>query len=168
MFQPESFRGIEEFLTKCSRIRGPVRRSFLQSMKYYLFQRRRDRRDDLAGRARRFSRMPHRYCEWRRTAKGNRTGQHFIKNYTEAVDVRGGSQPGAITLFRRHVAGRANHRPNLSQGLPVVFIQGISREFRDAEIQNLDHGWEVRMLDDEDVGRLQVSMNDAGFVRRRD
>ena len=143
MLKSEPFRSLQEFLTKCAGIMRPVFRFLLESVQYNLLERRRDRRDELAGPAWRLSRMSHGDREWGQPAKRYGPRQHLVENHTHAVDIRGRSQRTAIALLWGHVTRRANHRSNLSQCLAIFFVQRISREFRDAEIQNFDHAGNV-------------------------
>jgi hypothetical protein len=84
-------------------------------------------------------------------------GKHPVENHPERVDVarrRGGL---SRRLLRRHVRGRPDQRAGLGERVHA----GHSR---DPEVRDLGSAFLV----EEDVGRLEVAMDQAAVVRVRE
>ena len=97
----------------------------------------------------------------RRTA-----GEHLVENRAEAEEVGPGVDGFAADLLRRHVAGRADHRPGLGLGRRAAGrcrLVARPRELGDAEVEDLD----PPVARDEQVVGLQVAMDDAACRARR-
>src|SRR5688572_21243860 len=77
--------------------------------------------------------------------------QHFEKYATKAVDIRSVINDVAPTLLRTHVTRRADDRTGASQALL------FARSAGDAEVDYFD----VTVISDDDVLRLQVPVNNA-------
>ena len=95
-------------------------------------------------------------------------GQQFVKQHAQAVNVaaRVNVQAAQFRLLRAHVGGRADD----------LFVSGKKRFVRqrhclrrlgDAEINDLRHRHAI-VERDEDVGRLDVAMDDAFLMRMLD
>ena len=82
------------------------------------------------------------------------TREHLVENHTERPDVGRLVRSVAGQLFRGHVGDRADRDAGLRQ-------PGQSRELRDTEIENLDDA----VVRDHQIGRLDVAVDDAGFMR---
>jgi hypothetical protein len=90
-------------------------------------------------------------------------GQHLIKNDAETVNVRGRSQLVAVVLLGRHVTRRADDCVGLGQRRRIFII--VRRKRRDTEVEHFHNSRLIRALRNQNVRRLQIAMNDAGFVR---
>lgn len=101
-------------------------------------------------------------------AKGQGAGGHFVENGAEGKEIGAGVEFLAGGLFGGHVGNRAQRGAGASEVFGVDgFGQGIvglrffcRSDFGEAEIENLG----VAAAGIEDVGRLNVTMNDAGGV----
>ena len=80
-------------------------------------------------------------------------GQRLEQRHAQRVEIRGGADAGAGDLLRRHVRDRADQAAGL--GLPEV------DQVRGAEVAELGVAGGV----EEDVGRLDVAVDDAALVR---
>ena len=83
-------------------------------------------------------------------------GDHLVHHDAERVQIAARVGLGALGLFRREVRRRAHHRPGLGQVRLRRCVEGSG----DAEIGDLHRP--VRA--DEDVGRLDVSVDEPGGV----
>ena len=92
--------------------------------------------------------------------KGGLAGEQLIEQCAESIDVAAGVCIRDIReLLRRHVKRGANEDAGprgLSEAGIALGVHGLG----DAEVDDLRHGPPVH-LGDEDVGRLQVAMDDA-------
>ena len=88
---------------------------------------------------------------------GRLTGERAVEDGPQSVDVRASVDVGRTTnLLRGHVGRRADDRAGLSE-LCVAF------EMCDSEIDELR---DALSIVEQDVGRLEVAMDDADRVRR--
>ncbi len=92
-------------------------------------------------------------------AIGSLADQHFVEHYPQRVDVGGGGNRPAGNLLRSCVLGCHGLAAELCQfgRSGALFLQ----QFRDSEIQQVD----VASCGHQDVGGLQVAMNDQVGVR---
>ena len=96
---------------------------------------------------------------------GRTAGHHLVQHRAEAEDVRPRVDLAALRLFGRHVRGRADDLPPRSAATVRVRRRGaIGRleQLRQPEVEDLD----AIVVGDHHVRRLQVTVDDAGFVRR--
>ena len=105
--------------------------------------------------------------------KGKAAGRHFVQHDTEGEKVGARVQFFAPHLLRRHVGDRAQRRSRTGEmrriecarlrvGRDNLSSRNLSgRHLRQPEIQNLG----VPALGDEDVGGLDVAVDDAFAVR---
>jgi hypothetical protein len=102
--------------------------------------------------------------------EGRGAADHLVQHDAERVDVRALIEPrrAPAPLFRRHVRRRAQPRPHEGVHGIQAGVGGCLR-FRDAEVQQLDHRAAalVSVLEQEDVARLHVTMNQAAAVNCR-
>jgi hypothetical protein len=110
-------------------------------------------------------------------AEGKNAGGHFIEHYAKREDVGAVVEPFATRLFGRHVGHCAHKLAGLSDVLPgglrrrsaVVYLMksaqlhgrgrsGLARP----KVKNLD----PLALDDKQVCRLDVAVDNAALVRR--
>jgi hypothetical protein len=90
-------------------------------------------------------------------------GDQLVEDDTQRVHVRAGVRAPAPGLLGRHVGGRPDPLAGARQPLALVVD-----EARQAEVQQLDDGPStVRAAREEDVGGLQVAVDDALAVRER-
>ena len=99
--------------------------------------------------------------------EGRRPGQQFVEQHPQAVDVaaRIHIQTTHLGLLRAHVGRRANHRAVVGEDglLGQVLVGG----FGHAEVN--DHGHRHAAVErDQDVGGLEVPVNDPLLVRALD
>jgi hypothetical protein len=93
-----------------------------------------------------------------------RTGHQFVQQHAEGVDVGAGVDVGGagVGLLGAHVLGRADElvefREEGSLGQPVIDRLG------DAEVDDLRDGPPVLVDSDQDVGRLEVAVDDGLLV----
>ena len=95
-------------------------------------------------------------------------GNHFVENGAEGKNVRPVIDRLTAHLLGRHVPGRSHHHACFGRHLKGGGVSAASVRLRQgqlgqAEIQNL-HPAVAR---EEKILRLQVAMNNAFFVRRR-
>jgi len=95
-----------------------------------------------------------------RPGERQRAGDQLVEHHAEAVEVGPLVHLVAQRLLRRHVVGRAQKRAGASQ--PRL----AHHQLGDAEVEQLHLVAAARQRDQEDVGRLQVAVNDPGRVRR--
>src|SRR4029077_5654718 len=79
-------------------------------------------------------------------------GQHLIKNYTQAEEIRAPIQWAAFHLFRRHIVRRPQH---------LARIRDLPAGLGNAEVHDLYRA----VPGNHDVGRLYVAMNNAVGMR---
>src|SRR5438309_11728828 len=105
-------------------------------------------------------------------AEGKAAGGHLVQHGTEREQIAASVEVFASCLFRRHVGystdGRAGTGKVSGDALAGDGVHGhfsLASQLGEAEIENLY----LAALSDEDVGRLDVAMNDAlgmrGFER---
>ncbi len=82
--------------------------------------------------------------------------QQFVEEAARRVEVRAGVDLLALGLFRREVLGGADHRGRLRHG-----HAGVAHGAGDAEVHHLD----LAVAGQHDVGRLDVTVDDAVAVR---
>ncbi len=146
-------------------IRESIGGLFLKCLEHDAFDVFRNSGDDLAWRVRLIIRMLLSNFRWSRTGERRHTRQHLVENHAETVNVRSRSQLIAVVLFRRHVTRRADHWVRVvERGYNFVII--VRRERRDTEVEHFDNRGLIGALRDENIRRLQIAMNDAGFVSR--
>ena len=105
-------------------------------------------------------------------AKRQDAGGHFVQHNAKGKEIGALIERFATHLFRRHIGHGAQCRPRTGEQvffidrkrLPFQRIAGAARrgKLREPEIQNLC----MSVVGDEDVGGLDVAMNDSGRVCR--
>ncbi len=92
--------------------------------------------------------------------KGRAAGEHFVQHRAQRIDVAPCVHTAHVfDLLRRHVMRRAEHEIRLGgegHGLDASRCERLG----DAEVDDLGHRTAIH-LSDEDVGGLEVAMNDA-------
>jgi hypothetical protein len=96
-------------------------------------------------------------------------GGHLVKDDTEGEDVGARVQVFAPRLFRGHVGHRAHRRAGTGQGILHVLRLGVRagdgravfQQLGETEVEDLG----VAARGDEDVGRLDVAVDDTAGVR---
>jgi hypothetical protein len=101
-----------------------------------------------------------------RRPSGERTsaGQHLEQHDAEGVDVAAAVELEAARLLGRHVRRRAHH---LRPGGQIRVVAGRRGQLGDPEVDDLHRVPAAVAAHDEDVGRLEIAVEDAGPVRRR-
>lgn len=90
---------------------------------------------------------------WSLPGKRRPPGQHLVEHDAQRPQIAPPVDVGAGGLLRRHVGHRPKRRPGLRQSHLVD-------QLGDAEVENLDQA----IGGDDQVGRLDVPMDDAGVV----
>jgi hypothetical protein len=92
------------------------------------------------------------------------TGQEFVKQHSQGVDVATGVDVEVVQLrlLRAHVLQRADQGADL--GIDAVLAQPLTGRLGDAEVDHLRHRLAV-VEGDEHVGRFQVPVDDSFLVR---
>ena len=88
-------------------------------------------------------------------------GHHLVQHDTEGPDVTSRVGGRADTLLGRHVGGRADGDTDAGQLRPRLLLR--TNELGDTEVQNLHEP----IAGDEQVGRLDVAVHDAGGMSLR-
>ena len=104
-------------------------------------------------------------------------GQHLVEHDAEGPDIGAAIDRAPAGLFRRHIGGRAEDHAHLRAWPAVACGEGSRRHrrrvhrrparrvrihgFRQTEVEHLHRAVGA----DFDVLRLQIAMDDAGFVR---
>ncbi len=102
--------------------------------------------------------------------KGAPSGQHLVEDRPEREDVRPGVHRPAFGLLGRHVGDGPDNRARLGVGTlgerPRRLLAGFGSlgQLSETEVEDLHEA----LLGHHDVGRLQVSVDDARRVRLRD
>ena len=95
-------------------------------------------------------------------------GEHLVENRPKGEDVSAMVDGLAAYLFGRHVAGRPHHQAGIGSRSQSLVPLGRPRlalcQLREAEVQNLDSS----VFGDEEVFGLEIAMDDALVVRRRE
>ncbi len=93
-----------------------------------------------------------------------RTGQQFIKQHAQRIDIRAGVDilRAHLRLLGAHVLRRADKLALL--GVQRPFGQRLSEGLGDAEVDNLHDGF-ITLHGDQNVRRLHVAVDDALLVR---
>ena len=95
-----------------------------------------------------------------RSVEWNLPGDHLVQDDAEGIDVRPRVDPVSLDLFGRHVLGAAHEQA----GLGKVFALGLRDVLHEAEVEHFDEVRLVAVLDEEDVRRLEVAVDDAERV----
>ena len=98
-------------------------------------------------------------------AKRRLAGHHLVHHDPEREDVAASVDHFAARLLGRHVGRRPDHRAHHRQGAGVgrLLIGGAHRvQLRNPEVEDLGNP----PLGQHDIGRLQITVDDAGRVRR--
>ena len=85
---------------------------------------------------------------------------HLEQDHSEGVQIAPGVDPLAHRLLWREVPRRSADEARLRQGLLLLTLRGL----RDAEVQDLDEVALTVDVGDEDVVRLEVSVNDPRLM----
>src|ERR1700675_3361451 len=93
-----------------------------------------------------------------RQVEGKLTGQQLVKNDSKGINVGTDTDTIATNLLGRRVGRRHHSQP--SHGLVDLQVQALQL-FGNAEIEQADR----TIVLDEDVGRLQVTVDDCVTVR---
>ncbi len=99
--------------------------------------------------------------------EGRRAGEQFVGHAAHGIDVGAHVELVGQRLLGREVGRRADHDAHSGQLLAgLVGALGVAQP-RDAEVENLHHLGPVAPLAADEVGGLQVAVNDAQRVRFR-
>ena len=94
--------------------------------------------------------------------EGELARRHLEQGDPDRIEIAAGVDGSlARGLLGGHVRRRAHHRARL--GIPAADFRG---ELGDAEVHQLHHVATAGLLDQEDVVRLEVAVDDAAIVRR--
>ena len=118
-------------------------------------------RVELGGRRRSVAHDPHRDFDQRSSTERGSAGRAFVEGDSEREDVGACVDVPSQQLFGRHESRRANRASLPRQTFHRLGISKIVRcELRESEVQHL----QLSTWRDDDVLRLDVTMNDAGGV----
>ena len=92
--------------------------------------------------------------------EGHLPGEHLVHDHAERVDVGALVDGLPRRLLGRHVVRRAEDHPGLGE------LARAAADLGHAEVEHLHEARVVPLLDDEDVVRLQVAVDDAARVGR--
>ena len=96
-----------------------------------------------------------------RPANGSRPGQQLEQDDADAVQVAAMVHLLAADLLGAHVAGRADGELGVAVGDCAVRSSPVVEQLGQAEIHHLDHFVGRVGIDDHQVGRLQIAVDDA-------
>ena len=89
----------------------------------------------------------------------------LVQDDTDGVDIGAGVDALAVYLLGRHVVRRADERAGAGQ---LDLLRGLkAHDLGDAEVDDLEQRRSTRFLDDKDVVRLEIAVDDADRVRCR-
>ena len=124
-------------------------------------ERRRHGRVELGGWGRRVGHDPHRDFDQRPSSERGSAGRAFVEGDAEREDVGACVDVPSAQLLGRHESRRANRGSLHRQTFHRLCISKIVlRDLRESEVQHL----QLSARRDDDVLRLDVTMNDAGGV----
>ena len=92
-------------------------------------------------------------------------GQHLVQHHRQGVEVGARVDPAAHRLLRRDVGGRPDRGADPGQiivGRPLGLVR--VHQLGDAEVEDLGEVGIAALLDQDDVGRLDVAVDDVGGV----
>ena len=98
-------------------------------------------------------------CE--RAIERHFAGEHLEQDDADRVEVASPIDGGSRCLLGRHVVGRADRNAGGRE------LRGLVERFRDAEVHELHHALAILGVGQHDVVRLQIAMDDAVPVNRR-
>jgi hypothetical protein len=89
----------------------------------------------------------------------------LVKDHRRRIQVGAAVQPLGARLLRRHVLGRAAHQALHGQHRRSIVLFLGQRCLRDAEVAHLDEVFFAAALDEHDVARLEIAVDDPLRVR---
>jgi len=102
----------------------------------------------------------HLFCLERR-----HTADHLVQHDRQRIDVRTRIDRLAERLLGRDIGGRADRDTELRQSWVITRQVRTIKELRDSEIEDLGEVGVLILLDEDDILRLHIAVNDAGVVR---
>src|SRR5438067_1940143 len=97
--------------------------------------------------------------------EGQFPGEHLIKDHPEAVEIGAGIEFLALCLFGRHILRRADDHSLLSE---IERIVALGSQLRYREVEHFDLLVRSPILDEKNIIRLQVAMDDVIGMGRVD
>lgn len=92
-------------------------------------------------------------------------GERFVHDDAHGVNVTSLIELVSLALLRRHVHGTSAHFAHLGKSLMILRCRDVFHDLSNAEVHHFDEVFIAVVTDQNDIARLEISVNNSLLVR---